>query len=118
MFRRLALAAHAATSPKHSSFAPLTVISKTPYIHQWNVGVQYEIVKNLLFEARYIGTMGKNLLVATALNQGFDLNDPNTPDHIFERFNQAYVAAGAPNGRIKCRLDGESTRPGSRFRFS
>ena len=56
--------------------------------------------KTFVFEARYIGTAGKNLLVATALNQGFDLNDPNTPDHIFERFNQAYVAAGSPNGAL------------------
>lgn len=73
---------------------------RTPYIHQWNVGAQYEFVKDLLFEARYIGTSGKNLLIATALNQGFDLNDPNTPDHIYERFNQAYVAAGSPNGPL------------------
>jgi len=73
---------------------------KTPYVHQWNIGAQYEIAKNLLFEARYVGTAGKNLLVATALNQGFDLNDPTTPDHIYERFNQAYVAAGSPNGAL------------------
>ena len=73
---------------------------KTPYVHQWNVGVQYELFKDLMFEARYVGTKGKNLLIATALNQGFDLNDPNTPDHIYERFNQAYVAAGSPNGPL------------------
>ena len=73
---------------------------KTPVIHQWNVGVQYEIFKDFLFEARYVGTAGRNLLMATALNQGYDLNDPNTPDHIFERFNQAYLAAGAPNGAL------------------
>lgn len=73
---------------------------KTPFVHQWNFGVQYELAKDLMFEARYVGTKGKDLLVATALNQGFDLNDPNTPDHIFERFNQAYVAAGSPNGPL------------------
>lgn len=73
---------------------------KTPYVQQWNLGVQYEVTKNLLFEARYVGTRGRNLLQALAFNQGFDLNDPNTPDHIFERFNQAYVAAGAPNGQL------------------
>lgn len=73
---------------------------RTPYVHQWNVGMQYELFKDLLVEARYIGTAGRNLLIATALNQGFDLNDPNTPDHIFERFNQAYVAAGSPNGAL------------------
>ena len=73
---------------------------KTPYIHQWNFGLQYEFMNNLMFEARYVGTKGKNLLIATALNQGFDLNDSATPDHIFERFNQAYVAAGSPNGAL------------------
>ena len=73
---------------------------KTPYVQQWNFGVQFEVTKNLLFEARYVGTRGRHLLQGIAFNQGFDLNDPNTPDHIFERFNQAYLAAGAPNGPL------------------
>ncbi|HEY0048376.1 MAG TPA: TonB-dependent receptor, partial [Pyrinomonadaceae bacterium] len=73
---------------------------RTPYVHQWNVGMQYEIFKDLMIEARYVGTAGRNLLMATALNQGFDLNDPQTPDHIYERFNQAYLAAGSPNGAL------------------
>ena len=73
---------------------------KTPYVHQFNIGVQYELTKNLMFEARYVHTRGQNLLQALAFNQGFDLNDPATPDHIFERFNQAYVAAGSPNGPL------------------
>ncbi|MGB7201619.1 MAG: carboxypeptidase-like regulatory domain-containing protein [Pyrinomonadaceae bacterium] len=90
---------------------------KTPFIQQWNVGVQYELVKDLLFEARYVGTMGKNLLVATALNQGFDLNDPNTPDHIFERFNQAYVAAGAPNGALNAGSTARARGLGRAFGF-
>ena len=90
---------------------------KTPFIHQWNVGVQYELIKNLLFEARYVGTMGKNLLVATALNQGFDLNDPNTPDHIYERFNQAYVAAGSPNGPLNAGSTARARGTGIAFGF-
>jgi len=61
---------------------------KTPFVHQWNIGAQLEVTKNLIFEARYVGTRGRNLLQALAFNQGFDLNDPNTPDHIYERFNQ------------------------------
>lgn len=73
---------------------------RTPYVHQWNAGLQYELMKGLLFEARYVGTKGKNLLIARALNQGFDMNDPNNPDHVYERFNQAYLAAGAPNGPL------------------
>jgi len=90
---------------------------KTPYIHQWNFGVQYELAKNLLVEARYVGTKGKNLLVATALNQGFDLNDPNTPDHIYERFNQAYVAAGSPNGALNPGTTARARGTGRAFGF-
>ena len=72
---------------------------RTPYIQQWNLGMQYELTKNLLVEARYIGTKGTKLLQASALNQVYDLNNPNTPDYIFARFNQAYEAAqrGNPN---------------------
>ncbi|MCS6874450.1 MAG: TonB-dependent receptor [Pyrinomonadaceae bacterium] len=73
---------------------------KTPYVHQWNLGFQYEFAKGFLFEARYVGTAGRSLLITRAFNQGYDLNDPNTPDHIFERLNQAYLAAGAPNGPL------------------
>ncbi len=72
---------------------------RTPYIQQWNLGVQYELTKNLLFEARYVGTKGTKLLQAQALNRVYDLNDPATPDYVFARFNQAYEAAqrGNPN---------------------
>ncbi len=90
---------------------------KTPFVHQWNVGVQYELAKNLLFEARYVGTMGKNLLITTALNQSFDLNDPNTPDHVFERFNQAYVAAGSPNGALNAGSTARERGLGRAFGF-
>jgi hypothetical protein len=90
---------------------------KTPYVHQWNVGAQYEIADNLLFEARYVGTAGRNLLQATALNQGFDLNDPNTPDHIFERFNQAYAAAGSPNGALNSGSTARERGVGKAFGF-
>lgn len=90
---------------------------RTPFVHQWNVGAQYEVAEGLLFEARYIGTAGRNLLIANALNQGFDLNDPNTPDHIFERFNQAYVAAGAPNGPLNAGSTARERGVGRAFGF-
>ncbi len=90
---------------------------KTPYIHQWNVGVQYELFKDLLFEARYVGTSGKNLLMATALNQGYDLNDLTTPDHIYERFNLAYVAAGSPNGALNAGSTARARGLGRAFGF-
>jgi hypothetical protein len=90
---------------------------KTPYVHQWNVGVQYELFKDLLFEARYVGTAGRNLLQATALNQGYDLNNPNTPDHIYERFNAAYVAAGSPNGALNSGATARDRGLGKAFGF-
>ncbi len=66
---------------------------RTPYIQQWNIGFQYELTANLLLEARYVGTKGTKLLQATAFNQGYDFNDPRTPDFLFKRFNDAYDAA-------------------------
>lgn len=66
---------------------------RTPYIQQWNLGFQYELTPNLMVEARYVGTKGTKLLQAQAFNQGFDMNDPRTPDYIFKRFNDSYNAA-------------------------
>lgn len=91
---------------------------RTPYVHQWNVGVQYELFKDLMVEARYIGTAGRNLLVTTALNQGYDLNDPAAPDHIFERFNQAYLAAGSPNGPLNTGSTARERGIGRAFGFA
>ena len=91
---------------------------KTPYVQQVNFGVQYEFTRNLLFEARYVHTGGNNLLQAVAFNQGFDLNDPLTPDHIFERFNQAYLAAGAPNGPLNAGSTARERGLGRAFGFA
>jgi hypothetical protein len=91
---------------------------KTPWIQQFNLGAQFEVSKNLLFEARYVGTRGKNLLQAIAFNQGYDFNDSTTPDHIFERFNQAYVAAGAPNGALNAGATARERGLGKAFGFA
>jgi hypothetical protein len=90
---------------------------KTPFFHQFNVGVQYEFANNYLIEARYVGTRGRNLLQAVAFNQGFDLNDLNTPDHIYERFNQAYLAVGAPNGPLNPGMTARERGLGRAFGF-
>jgi hypothetical protein len=60
---------------------------RTPYIQQWNFGIQQEVTKDWIMEARYVGTKGTKLLQAVAFNQGYDLNDPATPDFIFERLH-------------------------------
>ncbi|HEV2883742.1 MAG TPA: hypothetical protein VGW36_02730, partial [Pyrinomonadaceae bacterium] len=91
---------------------------KTPYVQQWNLGFQYEVTKSMLFEARYVGTRGRNLLQAVAFNQGFDLNDANTPDHIYERFNQAYLTAGSPNGPLNAGSTARDRGIGRAFGFS
>lgn len=66
---------------------------RTPYIQQWNLGFQFELARDLMVEARYVGTKGTKLLQAQAFNQSYDLNDPRTPDHVFKRFNDSYQAA-------------------------
>jgi hypothetical protein len=91
---------------------------KTPYVQQWNIGAQYEIANGWLFEARYVGTRGRNLLQSVAFNQGYDLNDTNTPDHIFERFNQAYLAAGSPNGPLNAGNTARDRGLGRAFGFA
>ncbi|MGH9941639.1 MAG: carboxypeptidase regulatory-like domain-containing protein [Pyrinomonadaceae bacterium] len=66
---------------------------RTPYIQQWNLGIQQQFGSNWVVEARYVGTKGTKLLQAVGFNQPYDLNDPNTPDHIFRRLNDAYERA-------------------------
>ena len=73
---------------------------ESPWVQQYNFGVQRELGNNMALEVRYVGTKGHKLLEARAFNQGYDLNAPGVPDYIYQRFNQAYVAAGSPNGPL------------------
>jgi hypothetical protein len=73
---------------------------EAPWVQQYNFGVQRELGHNMAVEVRYVGTKGHKLLEARAFNQGYDLNAPGVPDYIYQRFNQAYVAAGSPNGPL------------------
>lgn len=91
---------------------------RTPYVQQWNLGAQFEVMKNLLVEARYVGSRGTKLLQATSFTQGYDLNDPNTPDFIFERFNRAYVAAGNPLGALNAGSTARARGLGRAFGFA
>ncbi|MEK6284757.1 MAG: TonB-dependent receptor [Acidobacteriota bacterium] len=91
---------------------------RTPYIQQWNLGFQHELAKNLLIEARYVGTKGTKLLQALAFNQPFDLNDPSTPDYIYQRFVDAYVAAGSPRGALNAGSTARARGLGKAFGFT
>ena len=90
---------------------------RTPYVQQYNFGVQRELTTNLMLEVRYVGSKGTKLLEATAFNQGYDLNAADTPDHIFERFNQAYLAAGSPNGPLNAGATARERGVGRTFGF-
>jgi len=90
---------------------------RTPYIQQWNFGLQHEFVKDMMFEIRYAGTKGTKLLQALAFNQSYDMNDPSTPDSIYERFNQVYVAAGAPRGALNAGATARERGQGKAFGF-
>lgn len=50
--------------------------------------------------------------------QGYDLNDPNVPDFLFDRFNQAYVAAGSPNGALNAGATARARGVGRAFGFA
>ncbi|MDQ6785359.1 MAG: TonB-dependent receptor [Acidobacteriota bacterium] len=42
---------------------------KTPYIQQFNIGLQWEIAKNYVLDVGYVGNKGTNLLQLITLNQ-------------------------------------------------
>ena len=67
---------------------------KTPSYHQWNLGYQWQLRNNLALEVRYNGSRGRDLLLATALNEPWDLNDAAAPQIVKDRITQAYRAAG------------------------
>jgi hypothetical protein len=91
---------------------------RTPYVQQWNLGFQYELTKDLLLEVRYAGTKGTKLLQSLAFNQGYDLNDPSAPDVIFQRLNDAYVAAGATRGPLRSGSTAKERGTGVAFGFN
>jgi hypothetical protein len=91
---------------------------RTPYIQQWNLGVQHEIVKDFLVEVRYAGTKGTKLLQGIAFNQSYDLNDPATPDSVYERLNRAYIAGGAPRGALNAGATARERGLGRAFGFA
>jgi hypothetical protein len=90
---------------------------QAPYVQQYNFGVQRELGRNMAVEVRYVGSRGRELLEARAFNQGYDLNAADTPDYIFERFNNAYVAAGSPNGPLNSGATARARGVGRAFGF-
>jgi hypothetical protein len=51
---------------------------RTPYFHQYSLGVQWTFSEHLLLEANYAGTRGLNLLRSVTINQAA-LASPEQP---------------------------------------
>ena len=57
---------------------------RNPYVQQWSIGVQRELVPRTTFELNYIGTHGSNLLMRQNIAQAF-LFDPAHPQSVDAR---------------------------------
>ena len=91
----------------------------TPYVQQYNFGVQRDLGRNMMLEVRYVGSKGTDLLEALAFNQGYDLNDPQTPGPYFRAVQPGVRRIRQPSGTAECRRDRASSaasasRSGSR----
>ena len=67
---------------------------RTPYIEQYNAGVQYELSRNLLFEAAFVGTRGLNLIRSVGINQA-RLASPQRP--IINAVNGRVITTNTPD---------------------
>ena len=56
---------------------------RTPYVQQWNVGVQYQLLDDTAVEVRYVGNRG------TDLTRAIDLNQVLLPEAFVEDFRRA-----------------------------
>jgi len=74
---------------------------KTPYSHQYNVNIQWEVMRNYLLEVGYVGTMGINLLTRREINPslliGANPSSANTNQRrVFNQNNPNTAAFGGP----------------------
>jgi Carboxypeptidase regulatory-like domain len=68
---------------------------KTPYSHVMNLGIQRELPKQFVFEADYIGRLGRHLLQEIDLAMPEDLVDPASKVSYFQAATQLAQAAAA-----------------------
>jgi carboxypeptidase family protein len=56
---------------RNINFSSMQPDLRTPYVQQWNFGIQRELARNIVIEARYVGNKG------THLWHGYNLNEVN-----------------------------------------
>jgi hypothetical protein len=69
---------------------------RTPYVQQWNLGVERELWNNTAVEVRYVGNRGTKLTRAIDLNQQRIRNGGFLEDFLRAQFNMANCG-GRPN---------------------
>ena len=52
---------------------------RTPYLHQWNIGVQQELGRGRTVEVAYVGSRGRNLIRGRDINQAEPSQTPFPP---------------------------------------
>src|SRR5260370_37194100 len=79
---------------------------RTPYLHQYNLSVQSEFRKALLFEAAYVGARGRKLFRQVAINQA-QLATPQHP--VTNAVTSQLFKSNAPNdAQLRAPLQGVS----------
>jgi hypothetical protein len=69
---------------------------RTPYFHQYNLSLQHEWPGNLLLEAAYVGTLGRNLFRQVAINQA-RLATPQNP--VINEVTGEVITTNTPGNR-------------------
>jgi Carboxypeptidase regulatory-like domain/TonB-dependent Receptor Plug Domain len=77
------------TSGPSGAIQPFSVdpTSRTPYLQQWNLNIEYEVRPNLLAEVGYLGSKGTHLLRRSNFQQGDNIlvKDPANPTPLAQR---------------------------------
>src|SRR5207249_4316164 len=79
---------------------------RTPYFHQYDMGMQYVVSKDLLLEVTYVGTRGLDLFRDVGINQA-RLASPQTP--IVNDVTRAVITTNTPaNAQLRASFQGTS----------
>jgi hypothetical protein len=79
---------------------------RTPYVHQYNLSVQYELRKDVLLETAYVGARGRRLLRQIAIDQA-QLASPQNP--ITNAVTGTVITTNTPaNAPLRAPLQGVS----------
>ena len=92
---------------------------EAPYMQQYNFGVQRELGKQHGPRGSLRRQQGSQAARGARVQPGLrPERSHDVPDYIFERFNQAYVAAGSPNGALNAGATARARGVGRAFGFA